>query len=131
MEEKGKFKILLVEDERDIRDMYRQRLEMEGYKVYEADNGGQAMRKIDTIKPDLIILDLVMPEVSGIEFLELVKGLPETTNIPVVVLTAYPAKESEIDHIKIEAFLVKSEISIEDLVKKINKIIEQNYIAKE
>jgi two-component system phosphate regulon response regulator PhoB len=118
-------RILLVEDDKELREMYKQRLEMENFKVYEADDGAEGINKIDRIEPDVIVLDLVMPNVTGIEFLELVKGLPETAEIPVIVLTAYPAKKPEIDHIQIEAFLVKSEISIEDLVKKIKEILER------
>ncbi|HOA36069.1 MAG TPA: response regulator [Bacillota bacterium] len=85
--------ILLVEDEKNIILGVRTCLDAAGYKVEVAENGEMALEAVRRKKPDLILLDLVMPKCDGFEVLENLKNEPETSKIPVVVLTAKAGEE--------------------------------------
>lgn len=86
-------KILVVEDEKNIILGVRTCLDAVGYEVETAENGEIALKAVCQNKPDLILLDLVMPQFDGFEFLETMKGNPETRQIPIIVLTAKAGEE--------------------------------------
>lgn len=81
-------KIFIVEDEADIMELHRYNLEKEGYRVEGAANGEEAMRKIKTAGPDLIILDLLLPGMDGLELCRYVKQDNALRAIPVIMVTA-------------------------------------------
>lgn len=82
-------KILIIEDDHDIRETYRQLLELEGYEVVTASNGKEGLELLKRMgRPSLILLDLMMPVMNGWEFLAAQKGDQALANIPVVVVTA-------------------------------------------
>jgi len=89
--------VLLVEDEPAQREMLAYNLEAEGYAVRRAENGEEALLLIDEAAPDLIILDWMMPRVSGIEVCRQVKSRPETRGIPVIMLSA---RSEEVDAVR-------------------------------
>ena len=80
--------IMVVEDDANIRAVLKYRLEKENYAVQVAANGLEALGQVGSLRPELVILDLMMPEMNGIEFLTHLKGNPKTRGIPVIVLTA-------------------------------------------
>lgn len=86
-----RFKILVADDEVSITELIRKSLEREGYQVIVANDGSEALRKIHSEQPDLVILDVVMPVLDGYEVLEAMRAHPETASIPVVMLTAFPS----------------------------------------
>ena len=86
--------ILLVEDERDIQDLLKFHLEREHLSVITADTGEEALRGLKAHKPDLILLDLMLPGIDGLEVCRRLKAQPDTRDIPVIMLTA---KDSEAD----------------------------------
>lgn len=92
-----KIQVLLVEDEPAQREMLAYNLEAEGYDVRSADNGEEAMLLIDEAAPDLIILDWMMPLLSGIEVCRRVKTRTETKDIPVIMLSA---RSEEVDAVR-------------------------------
>ncbi len=102
-------KILIVEDEKDIRDLIRLHLEKAGFKTVLAADGKEAFRKIQESLPDLILLDLMLPEMDGKEFAKLLKARPETKQIPLVMLTA---KSEEVDRI------IGFELGADDYIQK-------------
>lgn len=85
-----KKKILVVDDETNIQKMLRTLLEINDYEVETASNGGEAIEKVKTIWPDLVLLDLVMPKIDGYKALETLKHDPQTKDIPVILFTAAP-----------------------------------------
>jgi two-component system phosphate regulon response regulator PhoB len=89
--------VLLVEDEPAQREVLAYNLEAEGYHVRRAENGEEAMLLIDEAAPDLIILDWMMPLLSGIEVCRRVKSKPETRGIPVIMLSA---RSEEVDAVR-------------------------------
>ena len=80
--------ILVVEDEQEIRFLLKYNLELDGHEVDTAGNGKNAMEKIEDRKPDLILMDIMMPEVDGIEATLKIKSVPENSTIPIFMLTA-------------------------------------------
>lgn len=85
------FKILVADDEVSIVELVKANLEREGYEVLTATNGLEALEKIRSECPKLIILDIIMPILDGYEVLEAVRAEAETANIPVIILTAFPS----------------------------------------
>ncbi|MBL6945031.1 MAG: phosphate regulon transcriptional regulator PhoB [Rhodospirillales bacterium] len=80
--------ILIVEDEAALVTVLRYNLEVDGYRVEEAGDGEEALQKIDECKPDLILLDWMLPRLSGLDVCRRIRETPETHNIPVIMLTA-------------------------------------------
>jgi DNA-binding response OmpR family regulator len=93
-------KIFIVDDEQLIIDVLQAYLEREGYEVYSANNGAEALKKIKEQKPDFLILDLMLPDISGEEICRQVRGF---SNMPILMLTAKTAEEDRIQGIVIGA----------------------------
>ena len=104
-----KQKILIVEDEKDIRELVQLHLDKAGFKTSTAADGQEAFRKIKTSPPDLIVLDLMLPEMDGKELARVLKAREETKAIPIVMLTA---KSEEVDRI------VGFELGADDYIPK-------------
>lgn len=84
-------KILVADDDPSIQELIQLSLEAHGYRVIVASTGREAILKALSERPDLIILDILMPELDGYEIMRLLKSNEETKNIPIIVLTAYPS----------------------------------------
>lgn len=107
--QKMKKKVLVVDDEKDIVDILKYNLERENeFEVFTANNGREAIESAESI-PDLILLDIMMPELNGFEVCKILKNNPATSKIPVIFLTA---KENEIDEI------LGLEIGADDYISK-------------
>ena len=89
-------KILIVDDEANIRQLVKYNLEKESYQVLEAEDGLQGIRLAKTEKPDLMLLDLMLPQMDGLEVCRSLKGNPATAALPIIMLTA---KSEEIDKV--------------------------------
>ncbi len=88
-------RILIVDDEKDMVSVLLQRLKAYGYEAASAGDGEEALRKIRKESFDLIILDILMPVISGTELGQILKNDPKTKNIPVIFLTALGVKEKD------------------------------------
>jgi DNA-binding response OmpR family regulator len=114
-------KILLVEDDDTLAKVYKVRLESEGFDTRRVPNGEEALAAALDYKPDLIILDVMMPKVSGFDVLDILRNTPETTNIKVIMLTAL-SQESDrqrAEGMGVDDYLVKSQVVIADVVARI------------
>jgi len=89
-------KVLVVDDEADVLLLCRVNLEFEGYDVVEASDGEEAMRKVAEERPDVVLLDVMMPKMDGWQVLAALKGDPVTSDIPVVMLTAKVQDQDQI-----------------------------------
>jgi len=105
----AKAKIFIVEDDRDIRDLVSYNLERDGYKVFSVDNGERALEAIKKEQPELVILDLMLPGMDGLEVCRLLKQDDRTKQIPIIMLTA---KSEETD------VVVGLQIGADDYVTK-------------
>ena len=89
-------RILVVEDEKDVREMIRLNLKAAGFDVVEAGNGAEALALAKNDPPKVIILDLMMPEMSGVEVCRALRRNPSTSRIPVLMLTAKSTEEDKV-----------------------------------
>jgi len=123
MEEKSTRTILLAEDDVVLQEMYKERLLAEGYSVDLAKDGLEALSKIASTTPDLMILDVMMPNLNGIDVLKKIKAQDKTKNIPIIVATALVQDMTEIKKMLSEqdSYLIKSEVMPGDVVKLVNQ----------
>jgi DNA-binding response OmpR family regulator len=118
--------ILLVEDDDRLADVYETRLKAEGFKTQRVANGEDALATAMQIKPDLILLDVMMPKVSGFDVLDILRNTPETTNVKIIMLTAL-SQDSDRDRAKslgVDDYLIKSQVVIADVVQKIKEHLD-------
>lgn len=121
-----KKKILLVEDDTALAAVYKSRLELEGFEIREVNNGEEALSAAIDFKPDLILLDAMMPKISGFDVLDILRNTPETTNIRVIMLTALsqPKDKERAEALGVDDYLVKSQVVIGDVVERIKHHLE-------
>jgi DNA-binding response OmpR family regulator len=114
-------KILLVEDDDALANVYLTRLETEGFEVRRVGNGEDALAAALEFRPDLILLDVMMPKVSGFDVLDIIRNTSQTANIKVIMLTAL-SQESDrqrAESLGADDYLVKSQVVIADVVDRI------------
>jgi len=118
-------KILLVDDDITLREMYEERLKLEGYAVATATNGEEALAKMKSFVPDLILLDIMMPVMNGFTVLDKLRAHSEYSKIPVLFLTALVQDQNKNRAMKAGAagYIVKSETMPGDLMKKIKGFV--------
>lgn len=119
--EEVKKKILLVEDDEALAGVYKSRLEIEGFETAWASNGENALSEAVAFKPDLILLDAMMPKISGFDVLDILRNTPETANIHVIMLTALsqPKDKERAEALGVDDYLVKSQVVIGDVVERV------------
>lgn len=114
-------KILLVEDDEGLASVYLTRLDAEGFNVRRVPNGEDALAVTIEFKPDLILLDAMMPKVSGFDVLDILRNTPDTANVQVIMLTALSqdADKARAEELGVDEYLVKSQVVIADVVERI------------
>ncbi len=116
-------KILIVEDDDSLANVYMTRLQAEGFDTKRVPNGEDALATTISYEPDLILLDVMMPKVSGFDVLDILRNTPETTNVKVIMLTALSqdADKERAQSMGVDDYLVKSQVVIADVVDKIKE----------
>ncbi|HUP26313.1 MAG TPA: response regulator [Candidatus Limnocylindrales bacterium] len=116
-------KILLVEDDDALASVYLTRLQAEGFDVKRVPNGEDALAAALEYKPDLILLDVMMPKVSGFDVLDILRNTPETATVKVVMLTALSqdSDKERAESLGVDDYLVKSQVVIADVVDLIKQ----------
>lgn len=120
-------RILLVEDDESLANVYITRLRAEGFDVRHVSDGEEALANARTYHPDLVLLDVMMPKVSGFDVLDILRNTPETANLKVIMLTAL-SQQSDQDRAKslgADDYLVKSQVVISDVVDRIRHHLDQ------
>ena len=115
-------KILVVEDEEGLRLLYEEELEAEGYEVITAQNGKEAIQKLEEGKPDLIILDIVMPVMDGMEALGRIVG--KDRKIPIILNSSYSGYREDFMSWAADAYVTKSS-DFEELKTKVKQLLEK------
>lgn len=114
-------RILLVEDDDALGNVYLMRLQAEGFETRRVSNGEDALAETLNFKPDLVILDVMMPKVSGFDVLDILRNTPETANVKVIMLTALSqdSDKERADSLGADDYLVKSQVVIADVIERI------------
>lgn len=115
--------VLLAEDDIILAELYTERLKQEGYNVVHCADGEDALNQIMTIKPNLVILDIMMPKMNGLDVLKAVKENPSTQNIPIIIVTALVQEIEKINKMlnKADAYLVKSEVLPAQIIEEVKE----------
>jgi len=116
-----KVRILLVEDDLALATAYRVRMEAEGFDVRHCPDGEQALQEAIGYRPDLILLDIMMPKISGFDVLDILRNTKETSHTKIIILTALsqPSDRQRAKDLGADEFLVKSQAVIADVMKRI------------
>lgn len=114
-------RILLVEDDDALANVYVARLQAEGFDVKRVANGEDALVSALAYRPDLVLLDVMMPKVSGFEVLDILRNTPETTNLKIIMLTALSQESDKkrAESMGVDDYLVKSQVVIADVITRI------------
>src|SRR5690554_6635481 len=128
----SKNKILIVDDEPDIRELIEYNLKREGYQVIVAENGVEAIAQAKKHSPHLILLDIMMPEMDGIEACRVIRSFPEFNDTFIVFLTARSEEYSEVSGFNVGAddYIVKP-IKPRILMSRINALLRRNKLEEE
>lgn len=125
-----KKKILLAEDDKDLSEMYRLELEKEGFEIKCVFNGKEALKEILSFKPDLLLLDIIMPEVDGWQVLKEISKIKQKgfQNMKVFVLSNLSEKDSIEKGIDfgIEKYFIKTNFTPKEIVEEIKKTLNKN-----
>ena len=113
-------RILVVEDEENLRKLYEEELQEEGYEVFTAGNGKEALQEFERLKPDLILLDIVMPLMDGIEALRKIRE--KDKKVPVVLHTSHPEYHLDPRSQAADEFILESG-DLRDLKERINRLL--------
>jgi DNA-binding response OmpR family regulator len=123
-------KVLIVEDEKMLADALGLKLKNEGYAIFYAENGQAGLDMAIANKPNIVLLDLMMPVMNGKQMLQKLREIPEFKNLPVIILT----NAGEADNIKetkfyynAADFLIKSNVSIDDIVNKVKVMVNSRF----
>jgi CheY-like chemotaxis protein len=117
--------VLVVEDDPATREMFRRMLEKEGWSVVEAENGKYALEQVAIHPPNLIVLDLMMPEMDGFEFISILRQHPDWRSLPILVVTAMeltPADRLQLNGY-VEQILQKSSFNRDDLLQEVRDLV--------
>ena len=122
-QENVKKKILIIEDEKMLAEIYRDRFNHEGYEVHSAYDAEEGLKMTMKIKPDLIILDILLPRANGTEYLEKKSAMEEIKNIPVIAYSNYDDADykQKAKDLGVKDYLIKTNYTpkqISDIVKK-------------
>jgi DNA-binding response OmpR family regulator len=116
--------ILVLEDDPAVQTLLRKQLTANGFQVTVAHDGLDGLMKLEKLRPDIMICDVMMPNLDGMEFVKAVKGNQETQRIPVIFLTAKSDPRSMIDGINVGArFYITKPFQLEDLLTKVRRAL--------
>ncbi|RJR31583.1 response regulator [Candidatus Parcubacteria bacterium] len=118
-------KILLIEDNNDWRNIFKSKLAENGHSVLTAEDGQSGLKLAEKEKPDLLILDLMMPILDGKSFLNAIKKIKTLRNIPVIIVSNIADPEIKIGSEGVNDYLIKTNTSPEQLLKSVNRALEK------
>lgn len=120
-------KITIIEDDPTINQMYRMKFEADGFSVSMASSGKVGLKIVEKIRPDIILLDLKMPEMDGIETLKKIRKTDHGKQVPVIILTNLNEEESsdELRKLGIHSYIVKADYTPRQVVSHVKEAIEE------
>ena len=119
-------KILIIEDDKFLRELIGQKITNTGYDVSEAIDGEEGIKKVMEEKPDLVLLDLILPGIDGFEVLSRMKKEEELSEIPVIILSNLGQKEDVERGLNLGAndYLIKAHFTPGEIIEKVKKVLE-------
>src|SRR5690606_35071538 len=127
MTDSSQIKILIVEDDLFIRELYERQLSLAGYDVASAADGPEGLTKINQKVPNLLLLDIMLPKMNGLDLLKAIKAQDQTKNVPVILLTNL-GQDSVIKegfNLGADGYLIKSAYTPDQIIEEIKKFLTQ------
>ena len=124
-------KILIVEDDLFIRELYERQLGLAGYQIASAADGPEGLLIINDFHPDLLLLDIMLPKMNGLDLLKTIKGKDDTKDIPVILLTNL-GQDSVIKegfNLGADGYLIKSAYTPDQIIEEVKKFLNQKTAA--
>lgn len=120
-------KIAIIEDDVVISQMYRMKFEAEGFEVQTAENGRLGVELCEHMKPDMVLLDLKMPEMSGEEALTKMRGTTWGKHVPVIILTNLGQEEApkSLEGLGVHSYIVKAELTPRQVTERVKQALEE------
>ena len=120
--------ILLAEDDLILAELYTDRLKQEGFNVVHASNGEDALHYVEEYHPSLIILDIMMPRMNGLDVLKELKSHEDTSSIPVIIVTALVQEIEKVNKMMnpADAYIVKSEVLPAEIIQEVKRRLERD-----
>lgn len=122
---KKKLKVLMIEEDRFLRKIYKNKLTLAGFEFLEATNGIEGLNKVLAEKPDLILLDIILPRKNGFDVLIDIKSKKKTKNIPVIILSNL-GQEPDIKRglsLGADEYIVKTDVTLSEVVERVKELI--------
>lgn len=118
-------KILIIEDDKFLRELISKKLNDDGFEAHEAVDGEAGLKQIKQIKPDLILLDLILPSIDGFEVLSRMREDPSISSTPVIILSNLGQKEEVDRGLKLGAsdYLIKAHFTPGEIIEKIKNVL--------
>lgn len=126
-QESPKTRILLVEDDTFLIKIYKDKFELEGFELLIAEDGESGLKMATEEDVSLVILDLMIPKISGVDLLEQLRQTPKGINLPVVVLTnlTEQASQQKVKKLGVSEFIIKADLTPGQLVERVKKVLEK------
>ena len=123
----AKAKILFIEDDVSLVKMYERKFVSDGYEVVVAYDGLEGLEKASKVKPDLVLLDIMLPKLDGLALFKKMRSQPATFNTPVILLTNFGQEDAVFECFKLGAvdYLVKTEVTPQQVVKKVETFLAE------
>lgn len=125
-------KILIVEDDRYISKMYQLKLSLDGFDVQVADNGRVGIEKVKEFRPDIILTDILMPEMDGFDVIKAVKGDSEFAGVPILIMSNLGQEDHIQKGLELGAigYIVKSQVTPSKVVDKIKETLAGKFVQE-
>lgn len=117
--------VLIIEDDKFLRELIAQKLGQSGYNVVEATDGEQGVKRVKEVKPDLVLLDLILPGIDGFEVLARIKSDPIIASIPVIIISNLGQREEIEKGLKMGAvdYMIKAHFTPGEIVDRIKRVV--------
>lgn len=124
----AKAKILLIEDDTTLSKMYERKFTTDGYEVVTAFDGEEGLAKTTTDKPDMVLLDIMLPKLDGLAVFKKMRSIPSTFNTPVILLTNFGQEDTVMECFKLGAvdYLMKADVTPQQVVEKVEKFLVES-----
>lgn len=123
-------KVLVIEDDKFLRELIIRKLNAENFNVVEAIDGEEGLKKAGAEKPDIVLLDIVLPGIDGFEILKRMKADPELSKIPVIMLTNLGQRDDIQRGIDMGAvdYLIKAHFTPSEIIERVKKVMREKYV---
>lgn len=120
-------KVVFIEDEPALQKTVSEFLGVQGYEVVTASNGEEGLELVKSERPDVVLLDLILPKLGGLEVLRRMRSTPELSSVPVIVLTNVESSESVEEAVRLgaKAYLIKTNYTLDEVLGKIRKVLDE------